>query len=143
MLYHKLLEALVFQGLLFTKRFGLTLCQKRDKIANVLQDAYHSYLAERFSEGCTVAKRLWRELQQQGYTGSYAPVRRWVYMQKHYANQVVESKAIQATPKQLAYWFLRDEASLDESEKTNLQRILESLPALKQLRDFALTFKQA
>ncbi len=106
-------------------------------------DAYHSYLAERFSEGCTVAKRLWRELQQQGYTGSYAPVRRWVYMQKHYANQVVESKAIQATPKQLAYWFLRDEASLDESEKINLQRILESLPALKQLRDFALTFKQA
>lgn len=106
-------------------------------------DAYHSYLAERFSEGCTVARQLWLELQQQGYKGSYAPVRRWVYMQKHYAHQVIEPKAIQITSKQLAYLFLRDEASLDDSEKTNLQRILESLPSLKQLRDVAITFKQA
>jgi transposase len=105
-------------------------------------DAYYDYLARKFSEGCSVARQLWRELQQQGYTGSYAPVRRWVYMQKHYANQAVEPKAIQTIPKQLAYLFLRDEATLDNNENAKLQSILESLPVLKQLRDFALRFKQ-
>lgn len=106
-------------------------------------DTYHNYLAKRFSEGCTVARQLWRELRQQSYTGSYAPVRRWVYMQKHYAHQAVEPKAIQAKPKQLAYLFLKNETSLDNDEETNLRSILKSLPVLKQLRDIALTLKQA
>ena len=64
-------------------------------------------------------------------------------MKKHYANQGVEPKAIQTAPKQLAYLFLKDETSFDDSEKTALQSVLESLPALKPLRDIALTFKQA
>jgi transposase len=48
--------------------------QNRQRTTSV--NAYRSYLARRFSEGCTVARQLWRELQQQGYTGSYVPVRR-------------------------------------------------------------------
>jgi transposase len=103
--------------------------QNRQRTTSI--DVYHSYLARRFSEGCTVAKQLWLELQQQGYTGSYAPVRRWVYMHKHYANQAVEPKAIQTTPKQLAYLLLRDETSFDDSEKIAIQRILESLDVLR------------
>jgi hypothetical protein len=62
-------------------------------------------------------------------------------MQKYYANRVGEPNAIQTTPKHLVYLFLRNETNFDDSEKTALQRVLESLPVLKQLRDFALTFK--
>jgi len=41
-------------------------------------DPYLPYLQQRLAEGGTVATRLWREIQGQGYTGSRDQVARWL-----------------------------------------------------------------
>jgi len=39
-------------------------------------DSYHSYLEQRWQEGCHNAAKLWRELRQQGYRGSQSMLRK-------------------------------------------------------------------
>jgi transposase len=41
-------------------------------------DPYLSYLHQRFNEGCSNSRQLWRERQAQGYTGSQTLVATWV-----------------------------------------------------------------
>ncbi|HKO13908.1 MAG TPA: ISL3 family transposase [Acidobacteriaceae bacterium] len=41
-------------------------------------DPYIGMLDRRWREGCRNASRLWRELREQGFTGSRQPVARWV-----------------------------------------------------------------
>jgi transposase len=41
-------------------------------------DPYAAYLRQRWAEGCRNARRLWEELQQQGYRGGYSRVAEYV-----------------------------------------------------------------
>ena len=52
----------------------------RRKVKSIL-DPYLSYLEQRRLEGCENALQLWRELCQQGFTGTHKQVSRW--MQQH------------------------------------------------------------
>jgi transposase len=119
-------------SLLFPKALSLVIESTQGE-----QDKLHITLKS------TLARQLWLELQQQGYSGSYAPLRRWVYMQKHFATQAVAPAATQLTTKQLTYLLLRDQASLETAEQTTLETLLKSLPDLKQLHELAAMFKQA
>lgn len=40
---------------------------------------YLAYIERRWNEGCQDGKQLWREIQAQGYAGSYSSVRRAIY----------------------------------------------------------------
>jgi transposase len=42
-------------------------------------DAYIPYLRTRLGEGCTNQSRLWREIREQGFTGTRSLVAKWVY----------------------------------------------------------------
>jgi transposase len=42
-------------------------------------DPYISYLQTRLAEGCTNQSRLWREIQQQGFTGTRSLVAKWIH----------------------------------------------------------------
>jgi transposase len=106
-------------------------------------DGYEAFLKQRFSQGCQVAQQLWLELKEQGYQGSYAPVRRWVYRQKHAASQTTDPNALKATPKQLTYLLLRDQQTLKEDQRKSINDLCSSLPILEQLREFTLSFKEA
>lgn len=121
---------------------GLPEARKNRKRKTSL-DGYQPYLKQRFSEGCRVAQQLWIELKEQGYSGSYAPVRRWVYLQKHVASQSVDPTALQTTPKQLTYLLLQEEQTLKEDQKKSLNDLCYSLPVLDQLRELTLLFKEA
>jgi transposase len=46
--------------------------------AKSLLDPYLPYLEERLAQGCRNANQLWRELMEQGFTGGYKLVNRWV-----------------------------------------------------------------
>lgn len=41
-------------------------------------DAYRGYLEQRFADGCQNAAQLWRELHEQGFSGSRTLVRVWI-----------------------------------------------------------------
>jgi len=43
-----------------------------------LVDPFYSYLERRWKEGCRTAAALWREIVEQGFTGSLNTVARWV-----------------------------------------------------------------
>jgi transcriptional regulator with XRE-family HTH domain len=45
-------------------------------------DPYLAYLYERWSGGCHNGTKLWRELKEQGYSGSHAMVTKWACQQR-------------------------------------------------------------
>ena len=47
-------------------------------IRDTILDPYLQHLGKRLAEGCENAAQLWREIQTQGYSGSYQQVSRWV-----------------------------------------------------------------
>jgi hypothetical protein len=48
--------------------------KRRSDLGDSLLNPYKSYLLERWNAGCYTAMRLFRDLQQRGYRGSYGPV---------------------------------------------------------------------
>ena len=53
----------------------------RRKVKSIL-DPYLPYLEQRRTEGCENALQLWRELVQQGFTGTHKQVSRWVQQRR-------------------------------------------------------------
>jgi predicted secreted protein len=52
---------------------------ERSKHAGLsILDAYLQHLNMRHQEGCENASQLWREIQQQGYSGSKRQVLKWM-----------------------------------------------------------------
>jgi len=48
--------------------------KRRSDAGDSLRNLYTPYRLERWNAGCSTAMRLFRELQQRGYPGSYGPV---------------------------------------------------------------------
>jgi transposase len=46
-------------------------------------DAYIPYLQTRLAEGCTNQSRLWREIHDQGFTGTRSLVAKWIHAHGH------------------------------------------------------------
>jgi transposase len=42
-------------------------------------DPYVAYLQRRLAEGCTNQSRLWREIREQGFTGTRSLVAKWIH----------------------------------------------------------------
>jgi transposase len=57
--------------------------KRRTDRGRSLLTPYTAYLLERWNAGCRDALRLFRELQQQGYPGSYATVARYAQRLHH------------------------------------------------------------
>lgn len=56
--------------------------RKKNKCIKTSIDPYVDYLQQRFDAGCRNVKQLLREIQTRGYTGSYNPVRRWMWLRR-------------------------------------------------------------
>src|SRR5438132_3887607 len=99
--------------------------------SNPLIDPYKDYLIPRWNEGCRNAQQVYREIREQGYTGSDQPLVRFFaqFRKKKDARkfkQVDPSKEtpVQAPPKrpptasQVAHWItFKEEQRLDWQEK--------------------------
>src|ERR1700730_17154202 len=74
-------------------------------------EPYRAYLQERWSQGCTMVKTLWKELCAQGFTGSYKSVclftRHWMVPEACASAQFPSKRTTQQprTPRQ-AKWLL-------------------------------------
>ncbi|MFF0205885.1 transposase [Streptomyces sp. NPDC005017] len=90
---------------------------------------YVAYLNQRWSEGCTDSGRLFRELQQLGYTGSSRSVRRWLEPLRTLdgpPGRLPEAPTV----RQVATWLTRHPDSLRSDESLGLKRVLDHCPEL-------------
>ena len=115
--------------------------RKNRSNANPL-DPHVLYLQQRFEEGCQNAMQLWREIRAQGFTGSYKPVARWLWLRRetpalktplHRRQQDAQHRqmAIQRlvdvpSMKQLAWLIVAKPKSLSPLDQTTLNRILKN-----------------
>lgn len=56
--------------------------RKKNKGDKTSIDPHVQYLQQRYDEGCRNVMQLFREICTQGYTGSYKPVKRWMWLRR-------------------------------------------------------------
>lgn len=124
---------------------------KRRKRASFL-DSFLPYLTQRWANGMHNASQLYREIHEQGYTGSYPLVNRWtVTMRKQNTDTTTASSPKTPTGTQSsaqrpwsaysAVWLLiRDPATLSDKQQAALTRMLDASPLLKPIYNFAQAF---
>ncbi len=104
-------------------------------------DPYAAYVLERWKAGCRNGSQLYREIKEKGYTGLERTVYRFLLPLREQSKlaQSVEAPQtpVQALEAKTAVWlFIRDPASLDETEQGTLASIClasETARALYQL----------
>ena len=92
-------------------------------------DPYRPYLEKRWQQGCHATSQLWKEVQAQGFTGSWMMVYRWVQLQEaasgvpgqtsHQANGAPKLVA----PRHLAWLLIREPEHLEKQEQQTLSFI--------------------
>ncbi|GAB3976660.1 hypothetical protein GCM10029978_064130 [Actinoallomurus acanthiterrae] len=106
-----------------------------------LLDAHADYLRQRWSQGCSDAARLWEELRERGYRGSYASVRDHV---RPFRTGTIPPTPAPAPPKvrQVTGWIMRNPANLDAEDTERLDAVLAGCPELSALRGHVRDFAQ-
>jgi len=103
-----------------------------------LVDPFKVYLARRVGEGCLKASTLYREITAQGFTGSYAIVRRFV---EQYRSEPDLTKAPRPpSVRQVTGWICRHPDNLVSRDTEQLQKILERCPELRSAVELVRSF---
>jgi transposase len=121
----------------------------RKKRLSIL-NRYKPYLNERWSEGCHNGLQLYREIKEQGYSGSRSLLGHWVArMRKRELKPVQREKAVPDGRKRAnkpwsahyAVWLLlRDPETLSPDKQAALERMLAASPAVRQAYNFGQSF---
>jgi transposase len=96
-----------------------------------LFDPYAGYVLSRWEQGCTNGLQIYREIKEQGYTGTEKTVYRFLVPLRK-KQQVIQKTVVPHAPLQDfsahdAVWlFVRDRASLDEQEQAQLSAICQA-----------------
>lgn len=106
-----------------------------------LLDPHADYLRQRWNQGCTDAVRLWEELRERGYRGSYASVRDHV---RPFRTGAIPPAPAPTPPKvrQFTGWIMRNPANLDAEETQRLDAVMTGCPVLTALRGHVRDFAQ-
>ena len=99
-------------------------------------DKHAAYLRQRWAEGCRNGLQLWRELCEQGYTGSPRQVSRWIAAQRTEpapttpqhrrpaeGTAAAPRRARRPSVPRLAWLLVRDAAGLADSDRALLQQL--------------------
>ena len=127
--------------------------KRRSDLGNSVLNPYKGYLLERWNAGCYTGTRLFRELQQRGYTGSYARVaayaRRLRQAQGFAPGQrcprqplpaVAEPPCPPLTPRRATWLVLRHEAKCTAAEVQQLAQLRAQSTAIAEAVDLAQDF---
>ena len=110
-----------------------------------LIDDYVPYLRQRIAEGCTNKSQLWREIKEQGYTGSNSSVRKWARQNYNTNGQTKENltvKKVKVTlpsSRKLA-WLVARHADELEADETQLLEIILQDAQIAEFRQAAHEF---
>jgi transposase len=106
-----------------------------NKISPSILDPFIVYLRKRFDEGCENSSQLYREIHEQGYTGTHKQVTRWVHHHrkapakntpKKYLpenNVLAQNHATLLAPRQLVWLLVKDHNNLDKVEQSMLNHV--------------------
>ncbi len=109
-------------------------------------EPYRSYLQERWSQGCTMVKTLWKDLCAQGFTGSYKSVclftRQWLRPATPPEALGGAKAAPQSprTPWQTKWLLLRAPEELSARDASYCQALFHLCPALAEAASLARRF---
>jgi transposase len=102
---------------------------------------HREYLEQRWEQGCHNAAQLWRELQEKGFAGQSAIVRRWI--QKHHRSRGAQqnqsassSQRARASPRQTAWLLLKE----PEDARPYLEELCSKSPEIATLASLAREF---
>jgi transposase len=110
-------------------------------------DSFTDYLRKRWAEGCRNAAQLARELQKQGFAGSYYSVRRRM-AHWHAANAVVSAENDSSRPpaanppsaRRLAWLLLKNSADLDSEDRQHVEAFSQHCPEVATAATLACDF---
>jgi transposase len=126
--------------------------QGRSDRGRSLLNPYKAYLLQQYNQGRRQVKRLFQEIQKQGYSGSYMTVSRYVRQiaqaqavtLRQYPSRrlppVVDSPRPPLTPRRAAFLVLRRAETLPADETQLVQRLAEQpelAPTIALAQDFA------
>jgi len=97
-------------------------------------DVYEKYLRRRWAEGCRDITTLWKELQQNEYSGKRKGVAR-------YLRRFQEKIPCRSTH-QLVWLFMKDASALQDEEMDQLRSLFEENPKLREIYQLTQTFQQ-
>jgi transposase len=103
-------------------------------------DPYADYLDQRLEQGCRNISQLWRELREQGFTGQFNIVRRWLRCRRGYHPASAAAAPRKAAPhisvRQTVWHILKDTASA----QGYLEQIYEASPEVYAAAKLAKEF---
>ncbi|KRQ17480.1 ISL3 family transposase, partial [Bradyrhizobium manausense] len=105
---------------------------------------FEAWLEARWASGCQVGQQLWRELQQQGYTGSRVTVARWAADRRARADAggtVQPHLTWKAPTRRRCAWYLsQDPDQIDAEARLFLGHLFAQAPELATAADLAKRF---
>jgi transposase len=121
--------------------------------SKALIEPYKDYLIHRWNEGCRNAQQVYREIREQGYTGSDQPLVRFFAQfrkkkdaRKFKAVDPSQEPAVQAPPKrpptasQVAHWITFKEEQRLEWQQSYLTQLCEKDPQIAQTYELIQAF---
>jgi transposase len=126
----------------FARATGEEELQAKNRQRATLLDDYADYLHRRWSEGCTDAAALAREITAMGYRGSVRTVR--TYLHPLHSGQPIPPPraATPPTVREVTSWILRRPDTLSPDEQARLQQVLAHCPQLDSAATHVATFAE-
>ncbi len=104
-------------------------------------ERFKPYLRERWNQGCTTATVLLTEIREQGYTGSYPALTRYLRLLRTVG---AAPPATPAPPKvrDVTRWMLQHPDDLDDHDRNRLNKVLARSSALQRLAYHVVSFAE-
>ncbi|MFJ1990863.1 transposase [Streptomyces asiaticus] len=104
-------------------------------------DPYKPYLHQRWSEGCTVARHLFREIRERGFPGSEEVVKKYVReLREAFPHQDPLRKS--PSVRDVTSWITRHPDSLKDDQAQQLKAILTRCPELGRTAEHVRAFAE-
>jgi transposase len=115
-------------------------------------DQFLPFLHQRWAEGCSNARQLWREIKAQGYAGKEAMVRRYMRRLKKRVSGVTTKEALKALglkgtfksppTKRVSWWMLKKADDPKEEEHSFVEQLCRLSPDIKEAKELAISFQK-
>jgi transposase len=104
---------------------------------------FADFLLQRWKEGCHNASRLYQEIREKGYTGKRAMVARFVASWRKTGKAASPTAPERIAPRHAAILVTRPADQMNKEQQQLLDRILAQCPEVFDLRQLALSFREA
>ncbi|MCZ7458246.1 ISL3 family transposase [Streptomyces sp. WMMC940] len=115
------------------------LASARERRPNGHINRFKPYLQHRFRGGATNAAALFREIRERGYRGSRVVVTKYIATLRAGTAAPEPPRPI-PSPRRITTWIMRHPDTLTDSQRDQLNRILDACPDLATARDLAHEF---